>query len=124
MGVMNKKTSNTESHVIMATPNIIQLPTIDYDAIKNKPQIDGVTLTGNLSAQDLMLYGVSNPETYVFEQKTPLAVWAITHDLNKYPSCTVVDSAGSVVVGEVTYIDKSNLVITFSAGFSGTCYLN
>jgi hypothetical protein len=36
----------------------------------------------------------------------------------------VIDSANTMVVGEVTYTNTNNLTIQFSAGFSGKAYLN
>lgn len=50
--------------------------------------------------------------------------WAITHNMNKFPSVTVVDSAGDEVEGNVNHISVNQLVITFSAAFSGRAYLN
>ena len=41
-----------------------------------------------------------------------------------YPSVTVIDGSGIVVIGEVTYITITQLTLTFSATFSGTAYLN
>jgi hypothetical protein len=62
--------------------------------------------------------------TYVYKQASAASVWPIEHDLNEYPSVTVVDSAGSVVVGAITYVDSNNIVLNFSAPFAGTAYLN
>jgi hypothetical protein len=61
---------------------------------------------------------------YVYNQAVASQTWNVNHNLNKYPSVTVVDSAGTMVIGEVNYVDKDNLIIKFSAGFSGTVYLN
>lgn len=61
---------------------------------------------------------------YVHQQMTPAATWVITHNLNRYPSVTVVDSAGSVVIGAVSYVSPDVVSIEFSAGFSGAAYLN
>ena len=61
---------------------------------------------------------------YTHTQSVASASWTITHNLNKYPSVTVVDSAGSVVVGDVQYLSLNDVVITFSGPFSGTAYLN
>lgn len=68
--------------------------------------------------------GGGGDKTFVFRQQSASAQWSITHDLDKYPSVTVVDSAGTVVTGDVTYEDNSNLTVAFSAPFSGTAYLN
>ena len=61
---------------------------------------------------------------FVFNQLIPSAIWNVTHNLNKYPSVTVVDSGGTVVVGDINYIDTNNLTITFSFIFSGKAYMN
>lgn len=50
--------------------------------------------------------------------------WIVNHGLNKFPSVTVVDSAETVVYGEVTYLSKNKVKINFSGGFSGKAYLN
>jgi len=61
---------------------------------------------------------------FKFEQGLPSMIWEIIHNLEKYPSVTVIDSANTIVEGEVTYIDLNTLNVNFSAGFSGTAYLN
>ena len=66
----------------------------------------------------------SSDSTYIHNQTTASATWTITHNLEKYPSVTVVDSAGSVVIGDVQYISKNQIVLTFQGSFSGTAYLN
>jgi len=62
--------------------------------------------------------------TFVFTQGVPATVWNIQHNLNNFPSITVIDNAGTVVSGEYTYIDNNNVTLTFSAGFAGKAYLN
>lgn len=61
---------------------------------------------------------------FVFNQSVPASTWNIEHGLEKYPSVTVVDSAGNEVVGDCEYIDDNNVVVTFSNAFSGKAYLN
>lgn len=63
-------------------------------------------------------------KTFVFEQAIPSDVWYIEHNLNKYPSVSIVDSAGSVVMGDVLYVDKNKVVLTFIGQFNGKAYLN
>lgn len=50
--------------------------------------------------------------------------WVIAHGLNKYPAITVVDSGGTVVIGEVEYIDMNVVYIKFNGIFSGKAYCN
>lgn len=52
------------------------------------------------------------------------ATWTVAHNLGKNPSVSVVDSAEEEVIGEVQHVDVNNLVIRFSAAFSGKAYLN
>lgn len=79
---------------------------------------------------DQGIYGVGlflkayRDKHYKHVQGVSSAVWNINHEMDKYPSVTVKDSAGSTVIGEVTYTDLNNLTITFSGSFSGEAYLN
>lgn len=95
--------------------------TSNYNDLENKPKINNVTLEGNKTSSELGLIGDKH---FVFTKSTPDSVWDITHNLYKYPSVTIVDSAGSVVIGDITYTSKSALTVTFSAAFSGKAYLN
>jgi hypothetical protein len=92
--------------------------------------ITGETLTFE-SANSGLAIAVSNNKLtftaklgYVFVQSTPSATWTINHDLNKYPSVSIVDSANDEVIGEVNYTSTTQVVISFSAAFSGKAFLN
>lgn len=63
-------------------------------------------------------------KTYIFEQALASTTWEIAHNLNKYPSVTVVDSAGDIVLCNVNYVDKNNIRLVFEAEFGGKAYLN
>jgi hypothetical protein len=67
---------------------------------------------------------VDTDKNFVYEQGVPSSIWNVNHSLNKFPSVTAVDSAGSVVVGQVNHIDLNNITITFNASFSGSAYIN
>lgn len=62
--------------------------------------------------------------SYTFNQISPKELWKIPHGLGKFPSVTITDSAGSVVLGEINHIDKNNVELDFTAAFSGIAYLN
>lgn len=99
---------------------------IDHNSTEN---IQGGTATeryhltkeeyDNLS--DVLSFGDKN---FVFEQGMPTANWIITHNLGKYPSVTVLDSAKTVVEGEVVHNSINSLTIKFNGSFSGTATLN
>ena len=61
---------------------------------------------------------------YEHTQRSASSVWNVAHNLRKYPAVSVVDSGGSIVIGEVNYIDENNLVIKFTAPFTGKAYCN
>lgn len=61
---------------------------------------------------------------YVHTQLAPAAQWDIAHGLGKRPVVAVVDSAGSVVVGNVQHVDANHVRLTFAAPFAGVAYLN
>lgn len=62
--------------------------------------------------------------TYEHDQSIASATWNVNHGLNKKPAILVVDSADTVVVGQIDYTDNNNVVITFNAAFSGYAYFN
>lgn len=66
----------------------------------------------------------SGDKTFVFEQATPSNEWTAVHNLNKYPSITVIDSAGTVVEGDYEYIDVNTVKLYFSGEFAGKAFFN
>ena len=66
----------------------------------------------------------STDKNFVYTQGAPASTWNVNHNLNKFPSVSVVDSANNDVIGDVQYVDVNNLTITFSSSFSGKAYLN
>ena len=62
--------------------------------------------------------------TFTFVQAAAATVWNIPHNLGKFPSVSIINNNSIVINGEVTYIDNNNVTLNFSAGFSGTAYLN
>lgn len=62
--------------------------------------------------------------SYTHTQAVAASVWTITHNLGKRPSVAVQDSSGTVVIGQVQYLDSNTVQLTFSAPFSGRADLN
>jgi hypothetical protein len=60
---------------------------------------------------------------FTFPQNTPSAHWSITHNLGFDPVVAVLDSAGSLVEGDVTHLNGNVLTVDFAAAFSGVAYL-
>src|SRR5688500_15297415 len=93
---------------------------IPNSVVRRGPTGDFVAgiITGNLNGR------ASIAETFEFEQVVPDAIWTISHNLNKFPSITVIDSSGNKVYGKEEYIDSNQVRITFSGAFAGRAYLN
>ena len=61
--------------------------------------------------------------SYDYTQSTPSMMWDIVHNLNSFPSVTVLDSAGHQMHGDVRYISRNELTCSFTATFAGTAHL-
>jgi hypothetical protein len=63
-------------------------------------------------------------KNFVYTQSVPSTLWTITHNLDKFPSVSVVNINNVTMYGNVTYLTENTLQIEFSAGFSGKAYMN
>lgn len=94
------------------------------------PDISGFWMIWNPTTHQYELSTIPVPtkgggdKTYIHKQVIASNTWEITHNLYKYPSVSVVDTGGNVVIGDVEYTSLNTLVIKFTAPFSGTAYLN
>ncbi|QHE96875.1 hypothetical protein LCG56_26995 [Pseudomonas cannabina pv. alisalensis] len=61
---------------------------------------------------------------FEFVQGLAIPVWTIPHNLNRFPSVTVVDSTGSRIEPDVKYLDANIIQITHGAAYAGKAYLN
>lgn len=91
--------------------------------------IDNDTSVVNYSSERTRLNdntpcGLEGDKHYTHDQAMVASVWTITHNLEKHCSVTSVDTAGTVWIGQVDYIDLNSLTITFNASFSGSAYCN
>ena len=119
-GTFNVEINNGQKHLV-GKMGVVNATSNNYNDLSNKPSINGVILVGNKTGAEL---GIVNDKNFVYVQAISSDIWEITHNLNKYPAVTVVDSGGSVVIGEIVYIDKNNVRITFASAFSGKAYFN
>jgi len=62
--------------------------------------------------------------SYEHHQGVAADTWMVVHDLGFNPNVTVVDSAGEIVEGEISYLDGVSLVLSFSGAFVGAAYLS
>lgn len=62
-------------------------------------------------------------QTFVYDQSIASDVWSIPHNLGVYPAVTVIDSAGSLIEGDVRYDNNNHVTLMFSAAFAGIASL-
>ncbi len=63
-------------------------------------------------------------KNFVYTQLVASAVWNVVHNLDKFPSVSVVDDDQNQVFGSVVYNTVNDLTITFNGAFSGKAYIN
>lgn len=63
-------------------------------------------------------------ENYVHDQQVSSDTWVVVHNMNKFASVSIVDTANDAIMGEVKYNSLNQLTITFTAAISGKAYLN
>ena len=116
--------------------------TYDLDSIQNGPNSD-IRLVGSDSTTDIVTLEAGTNVTltdtgsnilidvvdmgdknYVHDQPVASITWTVQHNLDKFPSCTMVLSTGQQGYGDVTFIDENNLTITFAGAESGKAYIN
>jgi hypothetical protein len=63
-------------------------------------------------------------KNFVFEQDTPLQEWIVTHNMNKYPAVTILDTNEKEIIGEIEYIDENSLAVRFNYNLTGKVICN
>mgnify|MGYP000025788562 FL=1 len=122
--IMLAQTDNLDNFAIYNVVSIVRDP--------SETEFFNVTVAYKLGHGALELdkfYGISvyagaGDKNFVFTQSVPSTTWTIRHDLDKYPSVSVVNINNILMYGDITYIDTNNLEIKFSSGFSGKAYIN
>lgn len=97
--------------------------------VSNMGQILNIEGAASVSASGSLVTVTVDPSGgsdayYVHEQMVSATTWTIAHGLGKKPAVTVVDSGGTAVVGDVTYLDNDSLEVSFGVPFGGAAYLN
>jgi hypothetical protein len=101
---------------VAGPPNVLSIGTVTV-ASEASASITGVAPNQVLN----LVYPAS--VRHVHTQGTVATTWTINHALGGYPSVSIVDSAKTVVIGEVTYVSTTQVVVNFTSAFSGYAYL-
>ena len=107
----------SSSIVVNEVSNSVSVNSIETSSVIAKEKGNTVVVTG-------VIGGVSLDANSVYTQSSPSATWVVTHNLNKYCSVTVVDSADNIVFGDVLYNSLNQVTLTFAGAFSGKAFFN
>lgn len=109
--------SQTEITATLTFDNVVQPY---HNILQNRDLPDQHPISAITGLEEALI----RADTFVYEQGVASSEWEINHNLNKYPSVTVVDSAGNEVIAEVNYTSMNTCVVTMTAAFKGKAYLN
>ncbi|MBL0307660.1 MAG: collagen-like protein [Chitinophagaceae bacterium] len=115
--------------VVIVAPGITETlavpsPTLDLVEVAEQGPAGPPGADGEAGAQGPQGIPGLSGANYTHTQAVPSADWTITHNLARFPSVTVIDSAGSTVVGDIEYLSNNAIAIHFTAAFGGSAYLN
>ena len=119
----------------MANKKISQLTELQGQSIDSNNDVIAIvdssgTETKKVTIEELISANTgSTDKNYVHNQIASSATWVVTHNLSKFPSVTVVDSAGTQVSGTVVHDSINQTTITFISNgvpspFSGKAFFN
>jgi hypothetical protein len=100
---MNRENQNYEPAIIA-----------NFEFVENKNPIEA-TFSISPNIQDL---------NYIHYQDTPSNKWIIVHNLGKFPSVSITNSAGEQVIADVIYKSLNEVEVNCIGAFAGVAYLN
>ena len=115
MADLNVDITNGQSNSITLTVPDTQRVSTVTETSQTVTVLDKFSIAGISAATD---------KNYIHTQGVASITWVVTHNLNKRPSVMVVDSADTVVIGQVQYNSDNQITLTFSGSFSGKAYFN
>jgi hypothetical protein len=127
-------TRENRKSVIVSSPSRNSVIEVSDPGVAGPPNILSVgTVTTDLNAA-VTITGVAPTQTinfvlpvagqYVHTQSVSASTWTVTHNLGFFPAVSVIDSGGSVVEGDVSYISVNQVSIAFSSSFGGKAYFS
>jgi hypothetical protein len=113
--VYNNSISSVSPYFLKATPLVLGV------GMTGSSDFTGATVNINLNFEYIK---EQVRDYYLHDQQVASDTWTVTHNMNKYPSINIVDTANDIIMGEVRYNSLNQLTITFTAAVSGKAYLN
>lgn len=118
--------ANNSNHIVVAKGNGSPIGDggIAVNGLPTGGTAGQVLIKNSNTNFDAVWQTIETQTRYIHEQGSAASTWTINHNMNCYPSVTVVDTAKTVVIGQVHYTNTNTLTITFASAFKGTAYLN
>lgn len=97
----------------------------NHEILYNRDKVDQHPISAITDLEERLTALENQDKNFVFEQAIASDTWVIEHNLSKYPSVMVVDSAGNAQIpDEIQYNSENKITVTFISAFAGTAYLN
>lgn len=90
--------------------------------VREAPKDDEVYGRFNASWKELT-FSSSGSFTYVHDYINSIEI-IVNHNMDKYPSVTIVDTADTIYDGEVEYINRNSVKVTLAIPMSGRIFCN
>ena len=116
--------NNFGTYRIASITTDIAEPNFFLVTLENYASNGVISLDGYYIFSEFVDANSAGDKNFVFNQAVASATWTVQHNLNKFPSCTMVLSTGQQGYGDVTFIDENELTITFAGAESGKAYIN
>ena len=117
------KNGISDTHLIQKLGGLAGIKIFD-DNTEISSSADELIFTGSIKASLNSNGKVEiTSETYI-QTNGSNTTWTVNHNLNKFPSVTVIDNAGNEVFGEIIFTNSNTLTINFSEAVDGVAYLN
>ena len=116
--------NNFGTYKVASITTDIAEPNFFLVTLENYTSNGVISLDGYYIFSEFVDANSAGDKNFVFNQAVASATWTVQHNLNKFPSCTMVLSTGQQGYGDVTFIDENNLTITFAGAESGKAYIN
>jgi len=117
--IISNLTVNTSGHISDWTTRTLTLADLGYagfDPTSIQTSIDDHEV--RIASLEIAFPGLSGDKNFVHPQAAAATIWNFTHNMGKKPSVTIIDSAGSVILAKLTYIDLNNIEIDFNGSLT------
>ena len=116
--------NNFGTYKVASITTDIAEPNFFLVTLENYTSNGVISLDGYYIFSEFVDANSAGDKNFVFNQAVASATWTVQHNLDKFPSCTMVLGTGQQGYGDVTFIDENNLTITFAGAESGKAYIN